>query len=158
MKPREIGMAALFVLVCLIAGGIGSFFTFPSIQGWYSTLNKPFFNPPNWVFGPVWTLLYVLMGISAYLVYEKGFKQKKVRIALAMFDIQLFLNVLWSLLFFGLQSPLYGLLCIIALWFSIALTMAKFYKISRTAGSLMIPYLLWVSFASILNLFIWRLN
>jgi tryptophan-rich sensory protein len=158
MKPKEIGIAALFVLVCLAAGGIGSFFTFPSIQGWYSTLIKPFFSPPNWIFAPVWTILYILMGIAAYLVYEKGFKQKKVRIALAFFDVQLFLNVLWSLLFFGMHSPLYGLLCIIALWFSIFLTMNKFYKISKTAGMLFIPYILWVSFAAILNLYIWRLN
>jgi tryptophan-rich sensory protein len=158
MKLGKPVIAVLFVLVCLIAGAIGSFFTFPSIQGWYSTLNKPSFNPPNWVFGPVWTLLYILMGIAAYLVYEKGFNQKKVRIALASFDVQLLLNVLWSFLFFGLHSPVYGLLCIIALWFSIALTMAKFYEISRTAGLLFVPYILWVSFASILNLSIWMLN
>ncbi|MCX6773709.1 MAG: tryptophan-rich sensory protein [Candidatus Micrarchaeota archaeon] len=158
MKSNKLAIAVLFVLLCLAAGAIGSFFTFPSIQGWYSSLNKPFFNPPNWVFGPVWTLLYVLMGIAAYLVYEKGIKKKNVKEALAFFGAQLFLNVLWSLLFFGLHSPLCGLLCIIALWVMIALTMKKFYMISRTAGLLFIPYILWVSFAAILNLFIWGLN
>jgi len=158
MKPREIGIAALFVLACLLAGFIGSFFTMPSIQGWYASLSKPPFNPPNWVFGPVWTILYILMGIAAYLVFSKGLKKKGVKDALAFFGIQLLFNVLWSLLFFGMRSPLYGMICIIALWFMIALTMAKFYEISKAAGLLFVPYILWVSFASILNLFIWMLN
>jgi tryptophan-rich sensory protein len=158
MEPREIGIAAIFVIICLAAGAIGSIFTFPSISGWYSALNKPWFSPPNWVFAPVWTLLYILMGISAYLVFAKGMENEGIRDALSMFAVQLVLNVLWSFLFFGLHSPLLGLICIIALWAAIAMTIMRFYLISTTAGHLLIPYILWVSFASILNLFVWILN
>jgi tryptophan-rich sensory protein len=158
MELREIGKAALFVLLCLAAGAIGSIFTFSSIPGWYATLNKPVFTPPNWVFGPVWTTLYVLMGIAAYLVFRKGMKQKGVKDALMVFIVQLILNVLWSILFFGLHSPLYGLIGIVALWLAIALTIKKFYAISKPAVYLLVPYILWVSFAGILNLFVWILN
>lgn len=159
-------MAAVFVLVCLMAGAVGSVFTFPSIEGWYAGLQKPAFTPPDWVFGPVWTTLYVLMGAAAYLVYSegagkreaKGAKKKEVRRALETFGIQLGLNVLWSLLFFGLHSPLYGLACIAALWIAIAATIIRFYAISKTAGLLLVPYILWVSFASLLNFYVWMLN
>lgn len=150
--------AALFILLCLGAGAIGGLATAPAIPGWYASLNKPAFNPPNWVFGPVWTMLYVLMGVAAYLVYEKGAGKREVRMALALFGTQLGLNVLWSLLFFGLQSPLFGLVCIALLWFAIAATIIRFYPLSRPAGALLAPYLLWVSFASILNFYIWVLN
>ena len=159
MQLRKAAAAAVFVLVCLLAGGIGSIFTAPEIPTWYAALNKPDFSPPNWVFAPVWTTLYILMGIAAYLVYEKGAKKKgEVDAALAVFEVQLALNMAWSFLFFGLHSPLYGLICIAALWIVIALTMVKFYGISRPAGLLLAPYLLWVSFASVLNLFVWMLN
>ncbi len=158
MERKDMAMLAGFILVCLAAGAIGSLFTFQSIPTWYAGLNKPDFSPPNWVFGPVWTTLYILMGIAAYLVYAKGMKKKEVRAALAVFSLQLALNVLWSILFFGLQNPLYGLVCIIALWLSIAATMWKFYGIDRNAGRLLIPYLFWVSLASALNYFIWMMN
>ncbi len=158
MKPREIGIAALFIILCLAAGAIGGLATYPAIPGWYASLSKPPFNPPNWVFGPVWTTLYVLMGIAAYAVYRAGMKKNEVRGALAVFGAQLGLNVLWSLLFFGLHSPLYGLLCIVALWAAIAVTIIRFYAISKTAGLLLVPYILWVSFASLLNFYIWMLN
>ena len=158
MEAKEIGTAALFMLLCLTAGAIGSAFTFPAIPGWYASLSKPSFNPPDWVFGPVWTALYVLMGIAAYLVYRAGAGKKGVRAALAAFGVQLCLNVLWSLLFFGLRSPLYGLICIAALWLAIAATIIKFYGISKAAGLLLVPYMLWVSFAGLLNYYVWILN
>ncbi len=151
-------MLALFILLSLAAGAIGSIFTLNSIPTWYATLSKPSFAPPNWLFGPVWTTLYILMGISAYLIWEKGMKKKLVRNALLLFALQLILNALWSILFFGLRSPLYGLVCIALLWLSIALTIKLFYSIDKRAAYLLIPYILWVSFASILNYSIWMLN
>ncbi len=158
MKPREIGVAALFIIICLAAGAIGSLATYPAIPGWYVSLIKPSFSPPSWVFGPVWTVLYVLMGIAAYVVYRTGMKKPAVRDAIAIFGVQLGLNLLWSLLFFGLRSPLYGFICIVALWAAIAITIIRFYAISKNAGLLLVPYILWVSFASLLNLSIWMLN
>jgi benzodiazapine receptor len=158
MEPREIGTAALFAFLCLAVGTIGSIFTSPSIPGWYASLNKPWFTPPNWVFAPVWTILYLLMGIAAYKVFAKGIENEGVREALSMFAVQLILNVLWSILFFGLHSPLLGFICIMFLWAAIAMTLMKFYLLSTAAGHLLIPYILWVSFAALLNLFVWILN
>jgi len=146
------------VLACLLAGFVGSVATMPSIPTWYASLQKPPFNPPNWIFGPVWTTLFIMMGVAAFLVWDKGLEKKEVRVALAIFGIQLLLNVFWSVLFFGMQSPLYAFIDIIALWASILATIIYFYKISATAGYLLIPYILWVSFASILNLSIAILN
>jgi tryptophan-rich sensory protein len=146
------------VLACLLAGFVGSVATMPSIPTWYASLQKPAFNPPNWIFGPVWTTLFIMMGVAAFLVWDKGLEKKEVRVALAIFGIQLLLNVFWSVLFFGMQSPLYAFIDIIALWASILATIIYFYKISATAGYLLIPYILWVSFASILNLSIAILN
>ena len=142
----------------LLAGAIGSFFTFNSIQYWYQFLEKPALNPPGWVFGPVWTLLYVLIGIALFLVWKKGWKKKAVKIAMNLFFIQLGLNALWSILFFGLQNPLLAFVEIVILWLLIVITMEKFYHISKPAMWLLIPYLLWVSFASYLNASIWLLN
>ena len=139
-------------------GIIGSFFTVSAIPAWYSTLTKPTVNPPSWVFSPVWTTLYFLMGVAAFLVWQKGLSNKNVRVALVLFGIQLFLNALWSILFFGLQSPGLAFIDIIALWLVIVATMVAFYKISRPASYLLIPYLLWVSFAAYLNYSIWILN
>ena len=147
-----------WVIICLAAGFIGSIFTMPSLPAWYAGLNKPPFNPPNWIFGPVWTTLFILMGISAWLVWEKGFRNKEVRSAIMLFCAQLALNMLWSLLFFGLKSPLLAFANIIALWLLILATIVSFYRISRPAAWLLIPYILWVSFASVLNLSIWLLN
>ncbi|NYZ74046.1 tryptophan-rich sensory protein [Candidatus Micrarchaeota archaeon] len=158
MQGKDITVLAGFIMICLAAGGIGSLFTMQSIPTWYAGLNKPDFSPPNWVFGPVWTTLYILMGIAAYLVYAKGMKKKEIRGALMIFGGQLVLNTLWSILFFGLHSPLYGFVCIIALWLAIAATIWKFYGVSKNAGLLLVPYILWVSFASVLNLFIWMMN
>jgi tryptophan-rich sensory protein len=146
------------ILVSLMAGLVGSFFTGNSIENWYQFLEKPALNPPSWVFGPVWTLLYVLMGIALFLVWKKGWKKKAVKIAMNLFFIQLALNALWSILFFGLQNPLLAFVEIVILWLLIVITMEKFYHISKPAMYLLIPYLLWVSFASYLNASIWLLN
>jgi len=140
-----------------IAGGIGSYFTISSIDSWYHTLEKPSFSPPDFLFGPVWTALYILMGISFYLIWtSKGSKNKER--AIKLFLIQLFLNTSWSIVFFGFQNPLLGLVNIIALWVMIFLTIRAFFLISRSASYLLLPYILWVSFASILNFAIVVLN
>jgi benzodiazapine receptor len=146
------------LIVCQFAGFIGSVFTMPAIPTWYVSLNKPPFTPPNWLFSPVWIFLFVLMGISAFLVWSKGFGDKRVRIALSIFAVQLILNILWSAVFFGFRSPLAGLIEIAILWIAIWLTILNFFKVSKTAGLLLMPYILWVSFAAVLNFFIWRLN
>jgi tryptophan-rich sensory protein len=125
---------------------------------WYSTLIKPPFNPPSWVFGPAWTILYILMAISAYLVWKKGFKKKNVKDALKIFGIQLVLNLLWSPVFFGLKNILMALILIMILWYFILHTIREFYKIDKMAAYLLYPYFAWVSFATILNLSIWLLN
>jgi tryptophan-rich sensory protein len=146
------------IIICQAAGFLGSFFTFPAIGDWYAGLKKPGFSPPDWVFGPAWITLYTLMAISAYLVWHQGFEKKEVKTALIIFALQLVFNILWSWLFFGLQSPFVALIEIIVLWFLIALTILKFWKISQLAGLLLLPYLAWVSFAALLNFFIYRLN
>lgn len=141
-----------------LVGIISTSFTIAAIPTWYATLTKPFFSPPNWVFGHAWTILYGLMGISAYLVWMKGIQKKKVKEALTIYGVQLVLNFFWSLIFFGLRQPLIALAEIMFLWVAIAITIVQFYKISKPAAYLLIPYLLWVSFASLLNLFIVILN
>lgn len=146
----------LSIALSLSAGIIGSIFTISSIPTWYTFLNKPVFSPPNWVFGPVWTTLYILMGISYYLIWESNTKQKYK--AIKIFLVQLVLNALWSIIFFGLRNPGLALVEVVALWITIVLTIKLFYPISKSAAYLLIPYLLWVSFASILNLFIVLLN
>ncbi|MBP9718550.1 tryptophan-rich sensory protein [Candidatus Gracilibacteria bacterium] len=158
MKPIRLVQLAFCVVVVELAGIVGSLFTIPSIPTWYATLQKPLLSPPSWVFGPVWTALYFLMGVSLFLVLRKGVKERRVKEAALIFCIQLGLNVLWSLLFFGLHSPILALIDIIALWFSIGWTIVVFYKLSRPAGLLLIPYLAWVSFASYLNYAIWIIN
>lgn len=146
------------ILVCEGVALISVPFTIASIPTWFATLNKPSFSPPNWIFAPVWTILYLMMGTSAYFVWVKGLKNKKVKTALGYFLIQLFFNFLWSILFFGLHSALLALFDILLLWLAIAVTIIKFYKISKPASYLLIPYLLWVSFATILNFSIVILN
>ncbi len=146
------------VVVCLGAGFVGSFFTAPAIDGWYVNLVKPPFTPPNQIFAPVWTTLYILMAVSVFIIWRKGWGYKHVRSGLSLFVLQLFLNVLWSVLFFGLKSPLYALFEIIGLWVIILLTIIQFKKLSITAAALLVPYILWVSFAGVLNYSIWALN
>ncbi len=137
----------------LLAGFIGSYFTTPSIESWYVFLQKPSFAPPNWIFAPVWTALYILMGISLYLIWKKG-NSKLV----LLFFVHLALNSLWSIIFFGFKNPLLAFGEIVVLWFFVLFLNLRFYKINRTAGLLLIPYLLWTSFAAYLNFSIWRLN
>lgn len=146
------------ILVCEGVGIFGSIFTMPSIPTWYKSLNRPIFSPPNWVFAPVWTILFLLMAISVYLVWNKGLKKTQVREAMYVFIFQLLLNFFWSFFFFGIRQPYLAFLEIIALWLAILLTIIKFYKISKPASYLLIPYILWVSFAAILNLSIVLLN
>jgi len=147
-----------FILVCELAGIIGSFFTFEAIPTWYAGLQKPFFSPPNWLFGPVWTTLYALMGIAAYIIWEKGIGKKPVKQAMVLFAAQLVLNATWSIIFFGMRSPALAFACILLLWLAIAATIQSFYRIDRRAACLLLPYILWVSFAALLNLMIWGLN
>ncbi len=143
------------ILLCELAGIIGVVFTASEINTWYATLPKPTLNPPAWVFGPVWTTLYLLMGIALFLVWEQRGKKKQTRSALAVFALQLALNTLWSILFFGLHSPGLALLDIILLWIAIIFTTISFFRISRPSAYLLAPYLLWVTFAVYLNGEIW---
>lgn len=145
------------VIICQSAGIIGSFFTVSSLGGWYQTINKPSFNPPGYIFGPVWIALYLLMGISLYLVWSKK-GTADIKIPLIIFFAQLFFNTIWSILFFGLESPVLALIDIIILLILIIMTIISFYKVSKPAALLMIPYLFWVSFATVLNYFIVKLN
>jgi benzodiazapine receptor len=143
---------------CYLAALLGSIFTSPNVPTWYAALAKPSFAPPDWVFAPVWTVIFTLMGISAYLISREGMTNPRVRAALAVFVLQLAVNVSWSAAFFGLRSPLAGLDVIVILWALIALTIRKFWAISRIAGALLLPYIIWVSFAAVLNFAIWKLN
>jgi tryptophan-rich sensory protein len=155
---KDIVKLLLSIVICQAAGIIGAFFTTPNIPTWYKALNKPTFAPPNWVFAPVWTILFLLMGIALYLVWKQGWNATGVRTAMIIFLIHLVVNILWSAVFFGLRSPLAGFFVIIALWFLILLTIIYFSNIYRPAGILLVPYIVWVSFASILNFMIYKLN
>ena len=154
----EIAKLMTSIILCQLAGLVGSIFAKPAIPTWYASLKKPFFTPPDWVFAPVWIILYVLMGVAAFLVWRKGWHQKHIRNALILFGVQLILNVLWSFAFFGLRSPLAGFIEISILSVALLLTVQSFLQISRIAGLLLIPCFLWVAFASGLNLSLWVLN
>jgi tryptophan-rich sensory protein len=143
-----------FIALCLAASALGAVVTAPAIPAWYATLAKPSFNPPNWIFAPVWTTLYILMAIAAWLVWRRG----KAGAALALFAIQLSLNCAWSLLFFGLNRIDLALVDIILLLAAIVATALAFRRHSPAAALLLMPYLAWVSFATVLNFTIWRLN
>ncbi len=158
MRKKDLIILVISLLICQMAGLVGSFFTAPSIPVWYASLKKPTFNPPNEVFSPVWITLFVLMGISLYLVWRKPIKEPQIKIALIIFFVQLALNTLWSILFFGLRLPFLVFVEIILLWIAIFLTIMKFFKVSKWAGILLFPYILWVSFAAVLNFFLWHLN
>ena len=169
------------IVICQVAGVIGAFFTAPKVNSWYATLNKPSFTPPGSFIGIVWTILFFLMGISLYLVWSRNwqvsvladklgrkawnrFSEKlwsgtwREENAILIFALQLILNILWSMVFFGLESPGLAFFELIMLWFAILYTIANFYRISKTAAYLLIPYILWVSFAGFLNFTIWRMN
>ncbi len=146
------------IVVSQLAGIIGSIFTTTEVNGWYTTIAKPSFNPPSWVFGPVWTTLFILMGIAAYLVWKRGLENRAVKIALSIFILQLVLNTFWSIIFFNLQSIGGALIEIGFLWVAILATIILFARISKTAAWLMVPYILWVSFAGFLNYTLYMLN
>jgi tryptophan-rich sensory protein len=159
MKPVNIVKLVICCAVPFLVGLMGSLFTTAdSLGNWYANLNKPAFNPPNWIFGPVWTTLYIMMGISAFLIWRKGLDSKLVRVALVCFIVQLILNAIWTPLFFGLRSPLAGLIDIILLLSVIDLTVMLFLRISKPAALLLVPYVLWVLFATILNASVYLLN
>jgi len=145
------------IIIAQMAGVIGSFFTFSGVKDWYVYLQKPVFAPPSWLFAPAWITLYTLMGLAAFLIWRKR-SIIGVKTALWFYGIQLGFNALWSYLFFGLRNPELAFAEIIVLWVFILITTVKFYKINKTAGYLFIPYLLWVTFASVLNFAVWQLN
>ncbi|MFC1728524.1 TspO/MBR family protein [Nanoarchaeota archaeon] len=151
---KKIWKLIISIILPFLASAIGSLFTASSVSTWYVELNKPVFNPPSWVFGPVWTILYLLMGISLYLVWTNRYNKP----AFIIFGVQLFLNMLWSILFFGLQNPLFAFIEIILLWIAILTTIIYFYKINKVSAYLLVPYILWVSFAAILNFALFILN
>ncbi|MBZ9620812.1 TspO/MBR family protein [Psychroflexus lacisalsi] len=158
MKINTVVKILIGVVVCLGIGFLGSIATQTSVNTWFTTLEKPFFNPPSWLFAPVWTLLYVLMGVAAGLVWSKGFHHLWVKSALYHFGFQLVLNASWSVTFFGYQSPLVALFIIVALIVLVLITFKWFKIVSNTAAYLLIPYILWIIFAAALNFEIWRLN
>lgn len=146
------------VAIPLTVGGLSSFATAPGVTAWYPTLAKPPFNPPAWVFGPVWTVLYIMMGVAVFLVWRTGLDVDGVRIALTVFAVQLALNGLWSILFFGLQAPGWALIEIVLLWIAIGATVFLFWRVAPLPGALLLPYWGWVSFATVLNASLWWLN
>lgn len=157
MKKINSGKLLVSVMIPLVAGFLGSVFTTPAVRDWYPVINKPTWNPPSWLFGPVWTTLFIMMGVAFYLVWSKKMSQK-VRVALKMFAVQLVFNILWSVFFFGMGNFWLAFGEILVLWAFILLTIFKFRKVDKTAGVLLVPYILWVTFAAYLNLTIASLN
>lgn len=159
---KNIFKFVISIFICESAGIIGSFFTFSSVSKWFPTLVKPWFSPPSWLFGPVWIILYFLMGLSLYIVWnyktEQLSKQKYKKQFFILFGIQLILNAFWSFLFFGLKSPLYGLIDILFLDITVAMTIIYAYRVSKYAAIILAPYLAWIIFATILNFEIVILN
>lgn len=158
MKIPENLKLPISIGICILIGFLSGFSTADSISGWYSTLEKPFFNPPNQIFGPIWTILYILMGFAAGSIWKASVPENEKKRALLIFGLQLLINALWSILFFGLQSPLLALIDIIILLMLIEYTIKLFKPINKISAWLLYPYLLWVSFATILNLSIIILN
>lgn len=157
-SPQALAIGLVIaIIVCFSAAAIGGFATTSSVNGWYAEIEKPSWNPPNWIFGPVWSLLYLMMAIAAWQVWRVA-EPGSARLALGWFAAQLLLNVGWSILFFGLQQPGWAAIEIIALWLAIAITLVLFYRHSKLAGGLLVPYWLWVSFATALNVAIWSIN
>jgi benzodiazapine receptor len=157
MEMKDLGKLVVSIILCQLAGFLGSLFTTPAIPTWYQTLHKPFFTPPNRIFSPVWISLFIFMGISLFYVWRRP-DHPQFKKALIFFFVQLILNVLWSAAFFGVRSPLLGLIDIVLLWIAILFTILTFFQVSRFAGVLLLPYLLWVSYATLLNFSLWVLN
>lgn len=154
---KKIAGLVFCVVISQLAGAIGSLATYPNLISWYAALEKSPLNPPNWVFGPVWGLLFTLMGIALWLVWEKR-AEKNIKLGLTFFIIQLALNSLWSIIFFGWHQPLAAFIELIIFWAAILLTAVNFYKIRKSAGLILIPYLAWVAFAGYLTFSVWQLN
>jgi benzodiazapine receptor len=145
------------LVICQLAGFVAALFTTPAIPGWYASLEKPTFNPPSWIFSPVWIFLHLLMGMTLYIIWE-NLPKTEAKVAMVFFTVQLVLNILWSIIFFGLKSPMLAFIEIIILWIVILLTVIRSARVSKTTIYLLLPYILWVTFAAILNFFLWRLN
>ncbi len=160
MSERGRNLLALFVAVAvpLTAGGLGSISTAQAIPTWYQRIKKPSWNPPSWLFGPVWTALYTMMGVAAWLVWRSGWDRPQVKTAEGLFVAQLAANAVWTPIFFGRRAFGLALADLVVLWNLILATAVQFYRIRPLAGLLMLPYLLWVSYASTLNAGIWWLN
>lgn len=158
MNTREFGRLVGAIVVPELIGVAGALITYPAVLTWYQTLREPIFAPPDWIFGPVWTILYALMGIASYLVAREGMRAEGVRTALRWYGIQLALNLAWSIIFFGMHAIGFALICIAALWVSIIATIVSFAHVSRAASWLLAPYAIWVSFAALLNYAFWILN
>jgi translocator protein len=155
---RELARLILCIATCQLAGVIGSQFTAGSVTTWYTTLDKPWFTPPGSIISAVWIILFALMGLSLFLIWQKGTSSSNTKIALVVFAFQLLVNILWSYAFFGLQSPLAAIIVIVFLWLLILQCIIRFWYISKYASLLLVPYILWVSFAAFLNYTLWRLN
>ncbi|MBP6860306.1 MAG: tryptophan-rich sensory protein [Candidatus Pacebacteria bacterium] len=158
MTRTDYAKLAVALIVPQATGALGTIFTTPALADWYDTINRPSLVPPDWVFGVVWPTLFFLMGIAAFLVWRKGLSAPFVRIALSVFLFQLVLNMLWSYLFFGIKSLGGAAIEVMVLWAAILATIVLFARVSRTAAWLLVPYLLWVSFATYLNVSIYFLN
>ncbi|MBI5680123.1 MAG: tryptophan-rich sensory protein [Methanobacterium sp.] len=157
-KRNDIIKLVVAILIPLIIGFIGSIATLGAIPTFFAALAKPAWAPPNWAFGPIWTTLYILMGIALFLIWRKGLERKDVKIAIGIFGLQIILNLLWSLIFFGTQNILGGLIEIVFLWIAVLVNIILFYKISKVAGILLLPYIIWITIASYLNYTIYVLN
>lgn len=150
--------AIIAIALPLMVGATSGFFTVTGVESWYQTIQKPSWNPPNWIFGPVWTTLYIMMGVALFLVWKEDTSEELKKIAFTLFAVQLILNFFWSFIFFNQQQPGWALVEIIAMWVFILLTIFAFAQVNKTAAWLLVPYISWVSFATILNYTIWQLN
>jgi len=158
MTGKKISYFVIAVAICLLAGYVGSYYTTPSLPTWYAGLQKPDFTPPSWVFALVWTILYILMGISLYLIVESGLKNQEVKLGLIFFIFQLLVNVGWSFFFFGLHSTFFGFMAVVLLWAVLLCTILQLFRFSIPAALILIPYFIWVSFAGYLTYAIMILN
>jgi benzodiazapine receptor len=158
LQPQDIVSLIVAIAIPLAVAAVGGAATASSVSTWYPNIEKPAWTPPSWLFGPVWTLLFIMMGVASWLVWRSGGGDPKVRTALILFGAQLAFNLLWSVLFFGLRRPGLALLEIVVLWAFILATLVAFYRLRPAAGLLLVPYQLWVTFATALNAAVWWLN
>jgi benzodiazapine receptor len=157
-RLREVPMLIGSILIPLVIGYIGAIVTLPQISTWYSSLSKPWWSPPNWLFGPIWTTLYLLMGIALFLVWREGLHRRDVRFAILIFSVQLVINLLWSVVFFSFHALFGSFILVMLLWLAILANIIAFLIISKWAGLLLVPYIVWVSIASYLNYSVYLLN